>query len=83
MKINERIASDVTFTIYDDITDKKFGGKICFGGISDFRSPNQIHFSHIGELEETIKLLTDMHKLAIEQRKICYQTEEPHIIKEN
>jgi hypothetical protein len=84
MKINGRTASDITFTVYDEVTDKKFGGKVGFGGhYLDYTKPNQIHFSYIGELEETIKLLTDMYEMAIEQRRIHYRIEEPHVIKEN
>lgn len=83
MRINERKVSDITFTVHDEVTDERFGAKINFGNYHfDLMSLDRIHFSHIEELENTVKLLTDMYNMAIEQRKLYYKVEEPHIMKE-
>jgi hypothetical protein len=83
MRINERKVSDITFTVHDEITDERFGARVCFGNYHvDLMSLDRIHFSYIEELENTVKLLTDMYNMAIEQRKLYYKIEEPYIVKE-
>jgi hypothetical protein len=70
MKINKQTISNAGFVVCDEVTGQWFGGRIDFGGgnadYEDF--PDQIYFPNIGELEDTINLLTDMYERAMKAR---------------
>jgi hypothetical protein len=69
MKINNYEVSDIKFIARDEVTNLKFGGRINFRGQDpNYETQTEIYFSHIGELEDVIKILTDMYEMAMEHR---------------
>lgn len=70
MKINEHTIYNARFIAYDEVTGQECGGRIDFGGGNmDFKDfPDQIYFPNIRELEDTIKLLTDVYERAMKVR---------------
>ncbi len=70
MKINDYKMPDVNFVLCDEVTKKRFGGRIKYGFQNHMYPtlPDKIEFVCVEDLQDTIKLLTDIYEMAIEAR---------------